>query len=128
MGCSFQFLAVKGGQGVSNPTSDPHTKDSTGFLSWAASWPVGNVKGGPPDCGRTGLYSGFHAGWRGAATPNVHANFPVPLGVLTWIPAAICSPLFQLPSATHPAPLLLFALAQLGVSPEAKGKEKGIYY
>ena len=56
VGCSFQFLAVKGGQGVSNPTSDPHTKDSTGFfLSWAASWPVGNVKGGPPDCGRTGL-------------------------------------------------------------------------
>lgn len=36
----------KGGQGVSNPTSDSHTKDSTGFfLSWAASLSVENVKG-----------------------------------------------------------------------------------
>lgn len=69
-GCSLRFLAVKGGQGVSSPTSDPLTKDSTGFfLSWAASWPVGNIKGGPPDCGRIGLWKWIPCGLEGSCCP-----------------------------------------------------------
>lgn len=54
-GMFFSVLAVKVAKVSAIPHQIPDTKDSTGFfLSWAASWPVGNVKGGS-DCGRTGL-------------------------------------------------------------------------
>ena len=123
VGCSLRFLAVKAGGGVSSPTSDPLTKDSTGcFLSWAASWPVGNVKGGPPDCGRIGLWKCIPCGPEGSCCPS-HPRQPPGSPWCPYLGSCFhLLSLFQLPSAARPAPLLLFALAQLGVLPETKGK------
>lgn len=128
MGSAFQFPPVKGGQGVRTPTSNPSTQYSSGFFSsCAASWPVGNTKGGcgwadrtlsPPGWQKRTL-KGTSWGLKESCCPL--ASTPpsqLPLGSSPGflLPSAIPRFLTRSwsPSATHPAPCLLFALAQLG--------------